>query len=70
MTILTFKQIVTELFPTKLLLNKANSVDNVDLYLSISNDIVSSKIDHKDVDYNFENIIFYFLDADVILSPS
>ena len=60
--------------PTKLQLNKANSSDTeapfLDLNLSITNGIVSSKIYDKRDDFNFEIVNFPFLDGDVPRSPS
>ena len=50
-------------------LNKANSFNTeapfLDLALSITNDIVSSKIYDKWGDFNFEIVNFPFLDGDV-----
>ena len=55
-------------------LNKANSSDTeaplLDLNLSITNGIVSSKIYDKRDDFNFEIVNFPFLDEDVPRSPS
>ena len=60
--------------PTKLQLNKANSADTealfLDLNLSITNSIVSSKIYDKWDDFNFEIVNFQFIDGDVPRSPS
>ena len=42
----------------------------LDLHLSISNDIVSTKIYDKRDDFDFENVIFPFLDSDVPRSTS
>ena len=64
---------VSQINPTELHLNKANSSDTVpflDLDLSISNGIVSSKIYDKRDDFNFEIVNFPFLDGDVPRSPS
>ena len=62
------------LYPTELQLNKANSADTeapfLDLNLSITNAIVSSKIYYKRDDFNFEIVNFPFLDGDVPRSPS
>ena len=62
---------VDQIYPTELWLNKANSFDNevpfLDLNLSITNGIVSSKYyDKRDV-FNFEIIIvnFPFRDGDI-----
>ena len=69
-----FEQMLGEIFPTELQLNKANSSDTeasfFDLNLSITNGIVSSKIyDKRDV-FNFEIVNFPFLDGVVPHSPS
>ena len=69
-----FKQMVGQIYPTELQLNKANSSDTeapfLDLNLSITNDIVSSKIYDKRDDFNFEKVSFPFLDGDIPRSPS
>ena len=56
---------VGQIYPTELLLNKANSSDTeapfLDLNLSITNGIVSSKIYDKRDDFNFEIVNFPFL---------
>ena len=60
-------------YPTELQLNKANSSDTeapfLDLNLSITNGIVSSKIYDKRDDLNFEIVNFPFLDGNVPRSP-
>ena len=60
---------VSLIYPTELQLNKANSLDTEDpfleLYLSITNGIVSSKCYDKRDDFNFEIVNFPFLDGDV-----
>ena len=60
---------VGQLYPTELQLIKANSSDTeapfLDLNLSKTNDIVSSKIYDKRDDFNFEIVNFPFLDGDV-----
>ena len=65
---------VGQIYPTKLQLNKANSSDNeaqvLDLNLSITNGIISSKIYNKRDDFSFEIVNFPFLDGDVPRSPS
>ena len=65
---------VGQIYPTELQLNKANSLDTeapfLDLNLSITNGIVSSKIYDKRDDFNFEIVNFPFLDGDVPRSPS
>ena len=70
-----FEQMVGQIYPTELQLNKANSVANTeapffDLNLSITNGIVSSKIYDQRDDFNFEIVNFSFLDGDVPRSPS
>ena len=58
------EQMVGQIYPIELQLNKANSSDT-DLNLSISNDIVSSKIYDKRDDFNFEIVNFPFLGGDL-----
>ena len=69
-----FEQMVGQIYPTELQLNKTNSSDTeapfLDLNLSITNDIVSSKIYDKRDDFNFEIVNFPFLDGDAPRSPS
>ena len=69
-----FEQMVGQIYPTEHQLNKANSSDTeapfLDLNLSITNGIVSSKIYDKRDDFNFEIVYFPFLDGDVPRSPS
>ena len=69
-----FEQMVGKIYPTELQLNKANSsiteAPFLDLNLSITNGIVSSKICDKRDDFNFEIINFPFLDGDVPRPPS
>ena len=69
-----FEQMVGQIYPAELQLNKANSSDTearfLDLNLSITNDIDSSKIYDKGDDFNFEIVNFPFLDGDVPRSPS
>ena len=69
-----FEQMVGQIYPTELQLNKANSSDLeallLDLSLSKTNGIVSSKIYDKQDDFNFEIVNFPFLDGDVPRSPS
>ena len=68
-----FEQMVGQIYPTELQLNKANFSDTdapfLDLNLSITNGIVSSKIYDKWDDFNFEIVNFSFLDGDVSRSP-
>ena len=60
---------VGQIYPTELQLNKANSCDTeapfLDLNVSITNGMVSSKIYDKRDDFNFEIVNFRFLDGDV-----
>ena len=64
---------VSQIYPSELQLNKANTSDTeaafLDLHLSISNDIVSIKIYDKR-DFDFEIVNFPFLDGDVPRSTS
>ena len=68
-----FEQMVGQINPTELQLNKANSSDTeapfLDLNLSITNGIVSSKIYDKRDDFNFGIVNFPFLDGDISLAP-
>ena len=65
---------VGQIYPTELKLNKPNSSDTeapfLDLNLSISIGIVTSKIYDKRDDFNLEMVNFPFLDGDVPRSPS
>ena len=65
---------VNRIYPPELQLNKANSYDTevpfLDLYLSISNGFVSSKIYDKRDDFDFDIVNFTFLDDDVPRSTS
>ena len=68
---------VCQIYPSELQLNKANTSDTSDteaaflyLHLSISNDIVSTKIYDKCDDFDFEIVNFPFLDGDVSRSTS
>ena len=69
-----FEQMVGQIYPTELQLNKAISSDTespfLDLNLSITNGIFSSKIYDKWDDFNFEIVNFLFLDGDVPRYPS
>ena len=64
---------VDQIYPTELQLNKANSSDTetpfFDLNLSIANGIVTSKIDERLDNFNFEIVNFLFLNGDVPRSP-
>ena len=65
---------VGQIYSTKLQLNKSKSSDTeapvLDLDLSITNGIVSSKINDKRDNFIFEIANFPFLDGDVSCSPS
>ena len=68
--------ILSQLYPSELQINKANTSRSdteatlLDLHLSISNDIVSTKIYDKRNDFNFEIVNFPLLDGDVPRSTS
>ena len=63
-----------QIYPSELQLNKANTSDTevpfLDLHLSISNDIVSTKIYDKRDDFDFEIVNFPSLYGDVPRSTS
>ena len=65
---------VSQIYPSELQLNKANTSDIeaafLDLHLSISYDIVSTKIYDKRDDFDFEIVNFPFLAGDVPRSTS
>ena len=65
---------VSQIYRSELQRNKANTSDTEvtfsDLHLSISNDIVSTKIYNKRDDFDFEIVNFSFLDGDVPRSTS
>ena len=69
-----FEQRVGQIYPTEFQVNMANSSDTeapfLNLNLSITNGIVSSKIYDKRDDFNFEIVNFSFLDGDIPRSPS
>ena len=69
-----FDNMVSQIYPSELQLNKAKTSDAevafLDLYLSISNDIVFTKIYDKRDDFDFEIVNFPFLDGDVPHSTS
>ena len=66
-----FDTMISQIYPSELQLNKANTSDTesafLDLHLSISNNTVSTKIYDN---FGFEIVIFPFLDGDVPLSTS
>ena len=69
-----FDNMVSQIFPSELKLNKVHTSDTkasfLDLHLSISNDIVSTKIYDNGDDFGFEIVNFQFLDGDVPRSTS
>ena len=69
-----FYNMVSKIYPSELQLNKTNTSDTeaafLDLHLSISNDIVSTKIYDKCDDFDFDIVNFPFLDGDVPSSTS
>ena len=62
---------VGQIYPSELQLNKANSYDSgapyLDLSLSTTNGIVSSKIYDKQDDFNFEIVINFLME--IFLAP-
>ena len=69
-----YEQMVGQIYPTELQLNKVNSSDTEapfsDLNLSITNGIVSSKIYDRRDDFSFEIVNFPFVEGHVPSSPS
>ena len=65
---------VHRIYPAELQLNKANAFDTeaafLDLNLSIHNNIVSTKINDKRNDLNFDIVNFPFLGGNVPQRPS
>ena len=63
-----FDNMVSQIYHSELQLNKANTSDTepafLDLHLSISKDIVSTKIYDKPDDFDFEIVHFPYLDGD------
>ena len=69
-----FEGMINRIYPPELQLNNSNTSDTeaifLDLYLSVSNGFVSSKIyDNRD-DFDFDIVNFPFLDGDVPHSTS
>ena len=64
-----FDNMVSQIYPSELQLNKANIYHTeaafLDLHLSISNDIVSTNIYDKRDDFDFEIVNFPYLDGRV-----
>ena len=69
-----FDKMVSQIYPSELRRNKTSTSDTegafFDLHLSISNDIVFTKIYDKSDDFDFEIVNFPFLDGDVPHSTS
>ena len=69
-----FDNMVSQIYPSELQLNIANTSDTetafLDLHLSISNVNVSTKINDKRDDVDLEIVNFPFLDGDVPRSTS
>ena len=69
-----FDNMVSQIYSSEIQLNKSNTYDTeaafLDLHLSISNDIVSTKVYDKRDDFDFEIVNFPFLDSDVPHSTS
>ena len=65
---------VSQIYPSELQLNRANTSDTkaafLDLHLFTSNDIVSTKVYDKRDDFDFETVNYPFLDVDVTRSTS
>ena len=65
---------VSQIYPSELQLNKAITSDTeaafLDLHLSNSNDIVSTKIYDKHGNFDLENVNFPFLDGEIPHSTS
>ena len=64
-----FDNMVSQIYPAELQLNKANTSETeaafLDLHLSISNEIVSTKIYDQHDGFDIEIVNFPFLDVDV-----
>ena len=69
-----FDNMVSQIYPSELQLNKANTSETeaafLDLHLSISNDIASPKTYDKRDNFDFEIVNFPFIDGDVPRSTS
>ena len=65
---------LSEIYPSELQLNKTNTSESeaafLDLHLSISNDIVSTKFNDKRDDFDFKFVTFSILDGDAPRSTS
>ena len=66
--------VVSQIYPSELQLNKANTSDTeasfLDLHLSISNDIVYTKKYDKRDDFDFEIVNFPLFECDIPRSTS
>ena len=64
-----YDNMVSQIYPSELQRNKTYTSDTeaafLDLHLSVSNDIISTKIYDKRDDFGFEIFNFPFLDGDV-----
>ena len=64
-----FDNMVSQIYPPELQLNKANTSDTeaafLDFHLSISNAIVSTKLYDKRDDFDFEIVNFPFFNGDI-----
>ena len=69
-----FVNMVSQIYPSELKRNKANTSDTdaafLDFHLSISNDIISTEIYDKHDEFDFEIVNFPLLDGDVPRSTS
>ena len=69
-----FDTLASQIYPSELQLNIANTFDTKvafsDLYLSISSDMVSTKMYDEREEFDFEIVYFPFLDGDVPRSTS
>ena len=69
-----FDSMVNSIYPSELQLNKGNVTDTevsfLDLHLSISDGFVKTKTYDKRDDFDFDIVIFPFLDGDVPRSTS
>ena len=69
-----YYDMVSQIYPSELQLNKAHTSDTkgafFDLHLSITNDIFSTNKYNKRDNFNFEIVDFPFLDGDVPRSTS
>ena len=69
-----FDDILIQMYSSELQLNKANTSDTkavfLDLHFSVSNDIVSTKINDKYGGFDYEIVSCPFLDGDVTHSSS